>query len=387
MDDDKYTCLGYIIYCDNISILLHCHKNSRATRHISFFVTDSIHLKACYHLYFFHAPFQKRITNWTMSLPGAQILQVQEDSCVTTQDNDFQTQNHHSSDPEPTDSTATYIPAVINPRLENENPPTSTKECSTIGTYGPVENHNLYIPVGTLMRYTAQDTDALSTPKRDDFPHSEVSNLEKHHWIWTSTYAYKKDHRWSYVRVYVLPDDVGRKIIPRSSTPLRRALKVIMAKIDRSPAAWSGCSSLDNMTTNISQHSNEDESLWYIFNTLQNPVPNPDLMRDQYTNKAMQQLLSVSPRKGDYGLDGFDDGAKLPREYSCVPYLRTALYPYQRRSAAVMIQREAQPTPMLDPRLKPYVTPTGQEYYYDKEEGNIIREKRMYSEPRGGTLF
>ncbi|GAB1192284.1 hypothetical protein APSETT444_001473 [Aspergillus pseudonomiae] len=268
----------------------------------------------------------------------------------------------------------------MTPELENENPPIPTEEFSSSDTYGSVENRNGYIPVGILKKYIAQDTDALST-QCDDFPQSEVSNLEKHHWIWTHTY--QKDHRWSYIRVYVLPDDVGRKIIPRSSTPLRRALKIIMAKIDRSPAAWSGCSSLDNMTSSSSHNSNDDESLWYIFNTLENPVPNPNSMRDQYTKKAMQQLLSVTLTRGEDGLDDSDNGADLPRQYSRVPSLRTALYPYQRRSAAAMIQREAQPAPMLDPRLKPYVTPTGQEYYYDKEEGNIIQEKRMYSEPRG----
>lgn len=330
---------------------------------------------------------QKRITSWTMSLPGAQISQGQGKSCASTQDNNSLVYNHHSSVPEPTESTATYIPAVMTPGLKIQDPPISKKELgSSVDTYGPVGSHDLYIPVGILKKYTAQDTDVSST-RRDDFPHSEVSNLEKHHWIRTSTYTYQKNHRWSYIRVYVLPDDVGRKIIARSSTPLRRALKIIMAKIDRSPAAWSGCSSLDDMSSNNPQNSNEDESLWYIFNTLQNPVPNPDSMRDQHTKKAMQQLLSVTPKRGHDDLDGFDDGVELPREYSRVPYLRTALYPYQRRSAAAMIQREAQPAPMLDPRLKSYATPTGQEYYYDKEEGNIIREKRMYSEPRGGMLF
>ncbi|KAE8374742.1 P-loop containing nucleoside triphosphate hydrolase protein [Aspergillus bertholletiae] len=159
-----------------------------------------------------------------------------------------------------------------------------------------------------------------------------------------------------------------------------------MAKIDRSPAAWSGCFSLDNMTSDHPQDSNEDESLWYIFNTLENPVPNLNSMRDHYTKQAMQQLLSVTPRRGNDDIDGLEGDTELPREYSRIPYLRTALYPYQRRSAAAMIQREAQPAPMLDPRLKPYATPTGQEYYYDKEEGKIFREKRMYPEPRGGIL-
>ncbi|KAE8348472.1 P-loop containing nucleoside triphosphate hydrolase protein [Aspergillus coremiiformis] len=262
---------------------------------------------------------------------------------------------------------------------------TSTISSTRRETCGSIENHSLYIPVGILKKYTAPDADpTLVQP--DGFPHSEVIKLEKHHWIWTSAYPYQKDHQWNYIRVYVLPDDAGRKFIPRSSVSLRRALKVVMAKIDRSPAAWSGCFSLDKVTGDCPKSVKEDESLWYIYNTLQNPEPRPDMMRDPYAKKAMQQLLSVTSRGAYDDLNELFDGAELPRKYTCVPNLKTALYPYQRRSAAAMIQREAQPAPMLDPRLKRYTTPTGIEYYYDKEEGNILRERRMYSEPRGGIL-
>jgi hypothetical protein len=52
-----------------------------------------------------------------------------------------------------------------------------------------------------------------------------------------------------------------------------------------------------------------------------------------------------------------------------------------------MVQREAQPAQMLDPRLQPCRTPTGVEYYYDKEDGIIVREKSMYSEACGGRLL
>ena len=52
-----------------------------------------------------------------------------------------------------------------------------------------------------------------------------------------------------------------------------------------------------------------------------------------------------------------------------------------------MIRREVQPRQMLDPRLQVCRTPTGQEYYYDKEEGNIFREKKLYSEACGGEYI
>jgi hypothetical protein len=159
-----------------------------------------------------------------------------------------------------------------------------------------------------------------------------------------------------------------------------------MAQIDQSPAAWSGYFSTKGVTGGETKSGTEEESLWYIFNTLQDPAPNPDKMKDPYAKKAMREVLSVSARSDFDGDHEYDDGTEPRREYSCVLGLRTALYPYQRRSAAAMIQREAQPAPMLDPRLQACNTPTGQEYYYDKEEGTIVRGKKLYSEARGGTM-
>jgi hypothetical protein len=72
------------------------------------------------------------------------------------------------------------------------------------------------------------------------------------------------------------------------------------------------------------------------------------------------------------------------RESSGVIGLKTPLHPYQCRSAATMVQREVHPKQMLDPRLQAYKTPHGEEYYYDKEEGTLLREKRLYDEACGG---
>ena len=69
-----------------------------------------------------------------------------------------------------------------------------------------------------------------------------------------------------------------------------------------------------------------------------------------------------------------------------VAELKTPLYSYQRRSAAFMIQRESEPAQALDPRLQVFQGPTGQTFYYDKEEGSIVREERLYSEACGGTF-
>ncbi|KAL1973315.1 hypothetical protein VTN31DRAFT_5950 [Thermomyces dupontii] len=214
-----------------------------------------------------------------------------------------------------------------------------------------------YIPVGVLRK------DAGT------FPEAELAGLERHGWIrceWP-------DHAGSpsFVRVHVLPDDVARNAMPRDSPSLRRALKVVMSAVDKSPEAWEG--DFSHSSAPGSQCAGDEESLWYIFNTLDNPDAQVDEVRDWYGREAICRVLastSGTPIDEAQGVDG----------------LRTALYPFQARTAATMIQREVQPKQMLDPRLQVSHTPTGQEYYYDKEEGNIVREKRLYSEACGGIL-
>ncbi|KAJ5101664.1 hypothetical protein NUU61_003886 [Penicillium alfredii] len=207
-----------------------------------------------------------------------------------------------------------------------------------------------YVPVGVLSKRTIPE---------GKYPESEIALLEKHRRICTSI------GHGSSVLVYILPDDVNRKSIPPSSNKLRNALKVVMSMIDPSPETWEGRSPAHARAAKESDVS-EDESLWYIFNTLQNPDPQVEAMKDSYSRQAMEELLS-SPEHSVSGL-------------------KTALYPFQRRSAAIMVQREAQPAQVLDPRLQTWKSPTGQEYYYDKEEGSIVREKRLYSEACGGIL-
>lgn len=230
-----------------------------------------------------------------------------------------------------------------------------------------------YIPVGVLRKRNTTDT--ANTPEDiNEFPSAAIEDLEKHNWIRTRTFPYENHPQWSYVRIYVLPDDVGRKFIPRSSTALRRALRTVMTRVDRPREAWEGKFPGDqnDIVTNGKQENEEDESMWYIFNTLHDPAPQVETMQDPYARQAMEELLSTATGAGE------DD--------SGVVGLKTALYPYQRRSAAMMVQREAQPAKMLDPRLQTCKNPLGHEYYYDKEAGSIFRDKKMYSEACGGIL-
>ncbi|KAK1139304.1 hypothetical protein N8T08_001075 [Aspergillus melleus] len=273
-----------------------------------------------------------------------------------------------------TPATSVSAPSVRSPVLEVQPLvfPQASPEPQPL-----MYDREAYIPVGVLRKRTGPRATEDST---DNYPEAEVAILEENQWIWTSIFAYHRFPDWSFVRVYVLPDDRGRGDIPRSSTALRRALKAVMSRIDQSPHAWSGYLPANwNQNQRLNDNS-QDESLWYIFNTLENPAPQVETMRDPYAKGAMQALLSAAtPENGD--------GKEVTSHAtSAVTGLKTPLYPYQSRSAATMVQREAEPAQMLDPRLQKFTTPTGREYYYDKEEGSIVHEKRMYSEACGGIL-
>ncbi|PYH96262.1 SNF2 family helicase [Aspergillus ellipticus CBS 707.79] len=239
---------------------------------------------------------------------------------------------------------------------------------------GLLQGFDICIAAGVLKKRNSHS--GRDSVEADDFPSKEIANLETHHWVRTQKFVYRDDPAWCGVRVYVLPDDIGRMLIPRSSTALRRALKVVMSRIDSSKEAWTGKVCPGQRRVGSLATGPEDESLWYIFNTLKNPEPQVKSMRNPFARQAMKELLTVTA-PGD---------EESGRDYSGVLGLKTPLYPYQRRSAAVMVQREAQPAQMLDPRLQAFRSPTGQEYYYDREEGSIFREKKMYSEACGGIL-
>lgn len=169
------------------------------------------------------------------------------------------------------------------------------------------------------------------------------------------------------LRIYCLPDDAGRSYLDRSDQKVRKALKHLIQQLDVSPAGWKACfnSASQPCPQSIRFEPGENESLFYVFNTLNSPSPNPLLVKDRYTREAIGSIFDSS-------------------EMSLG--LKTVLYPYQRRSAATMIQREAAPSRMLDPRLEQLTGPTGHVYFYDKETGDLARHEREYDEPRGGIL-
>ncbi|KAJ5762421.1 uncharacterized protein N7511_005803 [Penicillium nucicola] len=239
------------------------------------------------------------------------------------------------------------VPSNPPPHVPEDTKHTSPREVQTASHNRTIGIHHSYIPVGVLWKATVENT----------YPASELALLQAHDWVQTNP-------RNENTQIFILPDDAKRGSIARSSTKVRAALKTIMSKIDTTRSVWNGVSCVPSPVPNPSAGA-EDESLWYIFNTLQNPNPQVSIVRDRNARQAMEDLL-----EGEDATLG----------------LKTALYPYQRRSAAMMVQREAQPAMVLDPRLQAWKGPDGKEFYYDKEDGRIFKEKRLYSEACGGIL-
>ncbi|KAI9777307.1 MAG: hypothetical protein M1835_005265 [Candelina submexicana] len=165
------------------------------------------------------------------------------------------------------------------------------------------------------------------------------------------------------VRIYILPDDVGRRHVERSDKGLRQALRMVIPTLDVSSAAWEA--NLGFTRRGLADNYDEDASLFYLFNNLPSPSPSPTDVQEKCARRAMETLLNPN---------------------DTVQGLKTRLYPYQRRAAAMMLQREANPGLGLDPRLQECVAPDGSTFYYDKEGCSIFRTSRCYESARGGIL-
>ncbi|OIW35656.1 hypothetical protein CONLIGDRAFT_567960 [Coniochaeta ligniaria NRRL 30616] len=170
------------------------------------------------------------------------------------------------------------------------------------------------------------------------------------------------------LRVYLLPDDMDRRDIDRSDLNLRRARLHLLSELDFSHDTWNGhvgpSRSPSPLTCDDDDRGiGEDQSLLQMFNTIPSPEPQPELIENHYAQDAAYDLLGGE-----------------------VVGLKTDLYPYQRRSAALMLQRESHPTRALDPRLVKALDQHGQPWYYDRVNGFGLLEPRYYEGINGGIL-
>ncbi|KAH7039690.1 SNF2 family N-terminal domain-containing protein [Microdochium trichocladiopsis] len=170
-------------------------------------------------------------------------------------------------------------------------------------------------------------------------------------------------------RVYVLPFDVDRYAIGnRDDEKLGKALASLLRRLDYSPEAWAGHSCVAKMPQPAPfdatrAPTSEDSNLLAMFNNVPSPDPQPQAITDPDARHAMVSILE-----------------------SNLPGLKTTLYPYQRKSAALMLQRELEPGRVMDPRLRCCRDQNSRAWYYDSVTGLVLLEPRYYDGTRGGIL-
>lgn len=166
------------------------------------------------------------------------------------------------------------------------------------------------------------------------------------------------------VRLYVLPDDVGRSMIRRDDPNLRRWLKVAMTTVDASRDAWEGGVLKGEP---LLKPETGKLSLFKMFNSLGSPRPDPESpwIKDENTKDLLRRVLA--PGNG-------------------ILEMKTTLYKYQKRTVALMLQKELAPERTQDLRLREMHAPTGEIYYWDPETMEIFQEPRYYEDVKGGIL-
>lgn len=199
---------------------------------------------------------------------------------------------------------------------------------------------------------------------KDTHPVLSARILANANWVRVFARKHQRDSDLATMKVYVLPDDVGRRYVDRANGHLRSYLMKLLNGIDRSLLSWEGRSQSENHLEHYNGESRNDDSLFYLFNTIPSPATRPPPVSCPISNEAIESVLESDKLRG----------------------LRTKLYPYQRRTVASMIKREVEPERALDPRFQSFEGPTGQPFYYDRETGVVLRDRRTYEEARGGIL-
>ncbi|KAH7392684.1 SNF2 family N-terminal domain-containing protein [Pyrenochaeta sp. MPI-SDFR-AT-0127] len=206
---------------------------------------------------------------------------------------------------------------------------------------------------------------------------NEASRLLDARWIRLFNHqpTSNTERKYSLVRVYLLPEDWGRRFIDRNSKSLKAALRLLLQHVDISPNAWNG--GYDDIEARHFDPwaSEQNFSLYYLFNKLPSPAPTPEIIKNRYTRAAIHDLLKSA------AFSKWEEFGEQP-----LTGLKTRLYPYQARSASVMIQREAAPQLQLDPRLEIRMSPNGEQFYFGARDGSFLQEPRYYETNRGGIL-
>ncbi|KAI4742196.1 hypothetical protein E4T50_07404 [Aureobasidium sp. EXF-12298] len=165
------------------------------------------------------------------------------------------------------------------------------------------------------------------------------------------------------LRIYVLPSDVGHRFL-QQDRGLDTHLFSLIQNLDVSPNAWDGRPDAQQESFDL-YASGEEGSLYYLFNNVPSPNPTSEKITSHFHREVMLDLLD--------------------HQYQ-MPGLKTILYPYQRNSAAQMLQRECEDRLELDPRLEKRTALDGTTFYYEPWDVSLFRSPRFYESCKGGIL-
>ncbi|PPJ53397.1 hypothetical protein CBER1_00917 [Cercospora berteroae] len=196
---------------------------------------------------------------------------------------------------------------------------------------------------------------------------SNLSRLLRNGWIRLQSSRCQLQRQYLIFRVYLLFNDVGLMSIERSNRTLLSDVEAVVARVDTNTALWDG--QYDPSKTSYfdmwSSRDVDDSSLFYIFNKLPSPSPDHCEIAEQYVSEGLEDLLDL-----DHDITG----------------MKTSLYPFQRRSAGSMMQRESAPRLMLDMRLESRTAADGFQFYYSPRDMQFLKEPKYQEAPRGGIL-
>ncbi|KAF2211524.1 hypothetical protein CERZMDRAFT_43371 [Cercospora zeae-maydis SCOH1-5] len=194
-----------------------------------------------------------------------------------------------------------------------------------------------------------------------------LTRLLRSGWIRLQSSRCQLRPQCSIFRVYLLFYDVGLKFIERDNRTLLSAVEVVVAAVDTNAALWNGEYDPGERRPfdRWSSRDVDNSSLFYIFNKLPSPSPNFRDIDERYVSEGLEDLLDL-----DHAVAG----------------MRTSLYPFQRRSAGTMMQRESAPRMMMDLRLEVRQAADGSQFYYFPRDMQFLREPKYQEAPRGGIL-
>ena len=204
----------------------------------------------------------------------------------------------------------------------------------------------------------------IDSPRREYFPNEALAVAQRRRWLHIEQIHQADTNDQAVLRVFVLPEDVERSV-RASVKDLRRTIKWLLTFVDTAHEAWTGDFDGSSPPKLYGVPSaDHDESLFYIFNTLKSPNPQIDSFTgSQYAHESLNSIL-----------------------YDAIPGLKTEMYPYQKRSVAAMLSREASPAKSADQRKPQYTDLDRNTFHMDVFDGTVTQDPQLYVEPQGGIL-